>query len=249
VISSIRAATPERWGEAQEAERDFWDTSTYTVELFSATLAALAEAAAWTQRHLGRDLPPGDLVELGIGPLGIGCIHLLPRATDARLVAVDPIAREPAQQWPLPEHLQSVVAAWQGECEQVTGRAERTGLPEGRFGVAVLHNMLDHVQEPAAVLAEAHRLLRPDGVLVLACDTLSLANRARLRLYTRRRFADSLFIRAHPFHFGAGRLLRLVAEARFHVLATNRRSPAPLYETFGHAHRLLLVAEKAGPSR
>jgi SAM-dependent methyltransferase len=241
----MKAATAERWGEAQEAERGFWDTSRSTVELFSATLAALAESASWTQRALDRDLPAGDLVELGIGPLGVGCIHLLPRAASARLVGVDPLARKPAAEWPLPEPLQEIVAACQRTCEQVTGRAEDTGLADRRFGVAVLHNMLDHVQEPAAVLAEAHRLLRPDGLLVLACDTLSLANRARMRLYTRRRFADSLFIRAHPFHFGVGRLLALVGEAGFRVLASNRRRPALLYETFGHSHRLLLVAEKA----
>jgi SAM-dependent methyltransferase len=160
-------------------------------------------------------------------------------------VGVDPIERKPASEWPLPEPLRGIVAACQDSCGQVTGRAERTGLAEGRFGAAVLHNMLDHVQEPAAVLAEAHRLLRPDGVLVVACDTLSLANRARMRLYTRRRFADSLFIRAHPFHFGARRLLGLVGGAGFRVLASNRRRPALFYETVGHSHRLLLVAEKA----
>jgi SAM-dependent methyltransferase len=240
----MRAATAERWGEAQEAERGFWDTSAYTVELFSATLAALAESASWMQRALPRDLPGGDLVELGIGPLGMGCIHLLPRAAEARLVGVDPIERRPASEWPLPEPLQSIVLACQRSCEQVAGRAERTGLAEGHFGVAVLHNMLDHVQEPAAVLAEAHRLLRPDGVVLVACDTLSLLNRARMKLYTRRRFADSLFIRAHPFHFGVGDLLGLVRGAGFRVLASNRRRPALLYETAGHSHRLLLVAEK-----
>jgi SAM-dependent methyltransferase len=241
----MRAATAERWTEAQEAERGFWDTSTYTVELFSATLAALAESASWMQQATPRDLPGGDLVELGIGPLGVGCIHLLPRADGARLVGVDPIERKAASEWPLPEPLHGMVQACQDSCEQLAGRAERTGLESGRFGVAVLHNMLDHVQEPAAVLAEAHRLLRPDGLLLVACDTLSLVNRARVRLYARKRFADSLFIRAHPFHFGVGRLMRLVRGAGFRVLASNRRRPALFYETAGHSHRLLLVAEKA----
>jgi SAM-dependent methyltransferase len=241
----MRVATPQRWGEAQEAERGFWDTSAYTVELFCATLAALAESAAWMQRALPRDLPPGDLVELGIGPLGVGCIHLLPHARGAQLVGVDPIERRPASEWPLPEPLHGIVQACQSSCEQIVGRAEGTGLAQGRFGVAVLHNMLDHVQEPAAVLAEAHRLLGPGGVVLVACDTLSLLNRARMKLYTRRRFADSLFIRAHPFHFGVRDLMQLVTGAGFRVLASNRRRPALLYETAGHSHRLLLVAEKA----
>jgi SAM-dependent methyltransferase len=106
--------------------------------------------------------------------------------------------------------------------------------------------MLDHVQEPAAaVLAEANRLLRPDGLLLLACDTISLANQLRIRLYARRRFADTLFIRAHPFHFRVGQLMGLVRDAGFRVLASNRRRPRLLYETVGHSHRLLLLAEKS----
>lgn len=241
----MRAATEDRWTAAQDAERTFWDTSAYTVELFSATLADLAGAAAWMQGALPGDLPRGDLVELGIGPLGVGCTHLLPRRPEDRLVGVDPIERKPAEEWPLPEPLQSIVRACQDSCEQVVGRAERTGLEGARYGVAVLHNMLDHVQEPAAVLAEAHRLLAPGGVVLIACDTLSRLNRARVRLYGRRRFADSLFIRAHPFHFGTGAVLRLVEAAGFEVEATNRRRPSLLYETAGHAHRLLVLGRKA----
>jgi SAM-dependent methyltransferase len=196
------------------------------------------------QHHLPRELPGGDLVELGIGPMGLGCIHLLPRSDEIRLVGVDPLEQTPAEDWPLPEQQTRMIRACQDSYEHVVAQAERTGLGEGRFGVAVLHNMLDHVQEPAAVLSETHRLLRSDGLLLLACDSISLANRVRLRLYAQRRFADSLFIKAHPFHFRVGELMRLVSDAGFQTVASNRRRPALLYETVGHSHRLLLLAEK-----
>jgi SAM-dependent methyltransferase len=241
----VKGATPERWAQAQFAEKAFWETSTYRADVFSATLAALAEAATWMQQHLPRELPRGDLVELGIGPMGLGCVHLLPRSEEVRLVGVDPLEQTPAEDWPLPQQQTRMVRACQDSYEHMVAQAERTGLETGRFGVAVLHNMLDHVQEPAAVLSEAHRLLRPYGLLFLACDTISLANRVRLRLYAQRRFADSLFIRAHPFHFRVGELMRLMSAAGFRLLAKNRRRPALLYETVGHSHRLLLLAEKA----
>jgi SAM-dependent methyltransferase len=244
-VRSDQGTTPERWAEAQVAEKSFWETSTYRAEVFSATLAVLAGSATWMQEHLTRELPGGDRVELGIGPMGLGCIQLLPRPQGVRLIGVDPLEQTPAMDWPLPEPQLSIVRAFQGTYEHVVGRAEETGLEAGRAGVAVLHNMLDHVQEPAAVLAEASRLLRADGVLLLVCDTISVANQLRMRLYTRRRFADTLFVRAHPFHFRVGQLIGLVRDAGFRVLASNRRRPALLYGTIGHSHRLLLLAEKA----
>jgi SAM-dependent methyltransferase len=240
----MKGATSARWAEAQRAERSFWETSTYRPEVFSATLAVLAESATWMLSHLPAELPTGPRVELGIGPMGLGCIHLLPRTEGDQLIGVDPLEQTPAEEWPLPEPQLSTVRAFQDSYEHVVGRAEATGLESGRFGVGVLHNMLDHVQEPAEVLEEAGRLLRSDGLLLVACDTISLANQLRMRLYTRRRFADTLFIRAHPFHFRVGQLTRLIGDAGFRVLADNRRRPRLLYEAVGHSHRLMLLAEK-----
>ena len=241
----MRGASAERWAEAQHAERSFWDTSTYKVEVFSATLASLAESVTWMQQQLPGGIPEGDLVELGIGPMGLGCIHLLARGDMTKLIGVDPLEQKPPSAWPLPEQQMSILRAFQSSYEHVVARAERTDLDGGRFGVAALCNMLDHVQEPAAVLAEAHRLLRRDGLLFVACDAISLANQLRIKLYTRRRFADTLFIKAHPFHFRVGELMRLVRNGGFRVLATNRRQPALFYETAGHSYRLLLLAQKA----
>jgi SAM-dependent methyltransferase len=241
----VRGATEARWAEAQQAERSFWDTTTYKPEVFSATLASIAEASTWMQQRMSSGPPGGHRVELGIGPMGLGCVQLLPRSETDRLVGVDPLEQTPAAEWPLPESQSRILTAFQRSYEHVVARAEDTGLEGERFGVAVLHNMLDHVQDPAAVLSETRRLLRPDGLLLLACDTISLANRVRLKVYAQKRFADSIFVKAHPFHFRVIELLRLVPEAGFRVLADNRRRPRHLYETVGRSHRLLLLAEKA----
>ena len=100
------------------------------------------------QSHLPRELPTGPRVELGIGPMGLGCIHLLPRTDGDQLIGVDPLEQTPAEEWPLPQPQLSTVRAFQDSYEHVVGQAERTGLESGHFAVGVLHNMLDHVQEP-----------------------------------------------------------------------------------------------------
>jgi SAM-dependent methyltransferase len=42
------------------------------------------------------------------------------------------------------------------------------GLPEGRYDVITMWDLIEHVPDPAAVLAECHRLLRPGGVVALS---------------------------------------------------------------------------------
>jgi SAM-dependent methyltransferase len=48
-----------------------------------------------------------------------------------------------------------------GRIDFRVGDAHGLGLPEGGFDVVVMHTLVSHVADPAAVLAEGRRLLRP----------------------------------------------------------------------------------------
>lgn len=48
------------------------------------------------------------------------------------------------------------------------GDAEELPYPEGRFDLVVGHAFLHHLPDPAAALAEMHRVLAPGGTLVIA---------------------------------------------------------------------------------
>lgn len=50
---------------------------------------------------------------------------------------------------------------------QVGDAHELAGFADGAFDVVVMHTLVSHVAEPAKVLAEARRLLRPGGRLVI----------------------------------------------------------------------------------
>lgn len=51
--------------------------------------------------------------------------------------------------------------------EFVQAEGYRYPFPDGAFDTAVCSDVIEHVREPEALLAEIHRLLRPGGVLVL----------------------------------------------------------------------------------
>lgn len=50
----------------------------------------------------------------------------------------------------------------------IVARAENTGLPANTYDAAFLIEVLDHVDDPVAVVKEAFRLLRPGGRLCVA---------------------------------------------------------------------------------
>lgn len=51
-----------------------------------------------------------------------------------------------------------------------TGDAHGLGLPDGGFDVVLMHTLISHVADPAAVLAEARRLLRPGSGRLIVFD-------------------------------------------------------------------------------
>src|SRR5919107_191601 len=95
------------------------------------------------------------LLEIGPGPVG------LPEASGARLaVAVEP---------PAPR-LDAAGLLLRGDAVYLATGAEAIPLLDGSVDAVVARNCLDHVADPAAVLAEVVRVLRPGGTLILNVD-------------------------------------------------------------------------------
>jgi ubiquinone/menaquinone biosynthesis C-methylase UbiE len=104
-----------------------------------------------------------------------------------------------------------------------------------------MENMLDHVQDPAAVLSEARRVLVPGGQLYIAVDTFSTFGEARFNLFARRKWQETTFVRAHPHRFSAAGALALVSGAGFRV--TKSVLPSAVEAQLGRHFRIRLLAE------
>jgi SAM-dependent methyltransferase len=184
------------------------------------------------------EVPDGDWLEVGIGPLGVGCTHFM--GCPGELHTLDPIDPTPAEEWRLPEPCRALVRACEEASIRHVGQAERLDFPDDAFVFVAMENMLDHVQDPIAVLSEARRVLLPGGMLLLAVDTFSVLGEARFRLVARRRARDTTFVRAHPHRFSSDDVLRIVQEAGFGV--TFAETPSTAGALLGRHFRTILLA-------
>jgi len=233
----MSGVSSERWRDAQDAERGFWSTTGFGLRKFRRAAAGSIETAEWVLPRL--TAPPGDWLEVGIGPLGVGGLHFM--GCEGELHTLDPIELTPAEEWKLPDPCRALVRACQEASTRHVGQAEQLEFPDASFTFLAMENMLDHVQDPAAVLAEARRVLAPGGQLYVSVDTFSTLGEARFRLIARPRLRDTTFVRAHPHRFSAGAVMRLVAQAGFRV--TDSRTPGALGSVLGRHFRMCLLAQ------
>ncbi|WP_437966172.1 class I SAM-dependent methyltransferase [Sorangium sp. So ce260] len=101
-------------------------------------------------------LPAKDVIHLGCGPLWFGKVATVP--LDGKTIyAVDPdeeaLARNPASQ-------------------HICAFGESIPLPDGSADVIAADHLVEHLENPEAVLREAHRLLRPGGRFVFTAPNL-----------------------------------------------------------------------------
>jgi SAM-dependent methyltransferase len=120
------------------------------------------EARAQVQRVLREaDIDDPDffrgrvVLEIGPGPVG------LPEACGASVaLAVEPLA----------DRMRDAGLLLGGDAVYLTCGAEALPLMGESVDVVVARNSLDHVRDPAAVLSETARVLRPGGTLILNVD-------------------------------------------------------------------------------
>lgn len=101
-----------------------------------------------------------DVIDIGCGG-GAALAAIAPVA--GRLAGVDPTPR--------------MIDIARGRCPAADLRVapgEATGFEDGSFDVVTMINVIDHFEDKAAGLAEAYRLLRPGGRIVIGGEVFDL---------------------------------------------------------------------------
>ena len=243
IAQALPAVSEERWQAAQRAERGYWEGTSRDPTRIAEIVAGLSASGVWL-RDVLPDPVTGDVLEMGVGPLGLACAHFLPDRGPGTVTVVDPLAQLPLDELPRSGPLLACVEAARRQGTYVQARGEDTGLPDRAYALVVVHNALDHVRDPLGLLREAARLLPAGGLLFLSCQTYPLVNQLRFRWWTTRLHADSILVQAHPFRFRVGHIERLVGEAGFAIVDSNRQTRAGA-GWLGHGHVLHLLARRS----
>ena len=220
-----------RWVRAQGAELDFWRA--VAREGYAGIPAAeFLERQQRPQMLSAVDFLPvprgawrdATVVEFGSGPAGV-----VEWIEAARRIAVEPLVDEYRRLFP---HLE------RSAVEYLARSAEGPlPLPAACADLVVCYNMLDHVADPGAVVAEMGRVARPGATLLFQVNVY--ADEAALRAKT------GLHAELHPASFTRASALALLARHRFTPVREQFRAEATP-ETGEHFFLAALVCE--GPS-
>jgi SAM-dependent methyltransferase len=157
MIEAMRAVTPDRWKASQRLELKFWKNWTKVTPYQNLDIPKY-----WSGEltHFGvtKDIFAGRrVVDIGCGPYGL--IHFLDNA--AERIRIDPL---------LPQYESRMLLSG-GAQLSLAALGEFLPLASKSVDIAICFNALDHMQDPAAALAEIKRVLRPGGTLFLMIHT------------------------------------------------------------------------------
>ena len=223
------------WEEAQKSELAVWQR---TVNNVASVLAEIAETATLvrfgTLHGLGAS---ADVLELGIGPLGVGWSALTPTT---RAVGVDPLARLAISTGD--DSVDRFVTDLQTRTDFLQADATtRLPLDEASFDLVVCDNVVDHTQNPQTILAEGRRLVRSDGRLLFGVNVFSTIGHMKWRHMTRRLHPRDPNVLCHPHSFVEGGLGGLLSEAGWQIVVTDAPG-GTVRRAVGRSYRVRMIA-------
>jgi len=228
---------PVDWESAQTQELSYWEG---TVTSVAAVLSEIEEVTRLVEfgATCGSIGTVGAVVELGVGPLGIGWSAIC----DAdKAVGVDPLPRLVVSTGD--RVVDDFARSLQERTDYLQADATKTiPLDPGVFDLVVCDNVIDHTQDPEAILVESARLAKPGGTLLFGVNVYSALGLVKWRQVTRRLHPHDFNVICHPHSFREDQLPRLLAAAGWRI---TYRSPTPIRQRIaGRVYRARLIAVK-----
>jgi SAM-dependent methyltransferase len=222
-----------KWHEAQRAEHECWTGVAGDDNTILRTLSDNQELASRLRGLL--PVQSQTALELGIGNLGVGVIGFLPEIPIR--IGMDPLSPLSLR---CSVSVRDRVHALRKPVRYLTGTGESVPLRDESVDLAICCNVLDHVQDARAVIAEIQRVVRPGGGLFLEVDTFSTTGLLKWHFWTKRRHASEILVRAHPYRFREGNVFSLL---RLHGFESTLQVGHSLLSTiFGRSRRSLFWA-------
>jgi SAM-dependent methyltransferase len=186
-------------------------------------LGARAREALRALRDCGPPRP-GTVIDIGCG---LGSFVLL-----ARRLGIEAVGFEPGEEEVTLARQRAEEMGLDGDELFRTGRGERAPFPDNSATAIVLHDVLEHIQDWAAVLTEAERMLAPGGLLYVKSPNYAglrvreahymlpwvpLMPRPLARAYLRAARRDVGYFDEHIYYLRRGAVLRRLRELGFEL--------------------------------
>jgi 2-polyprenyl-3-methyl-5-hydroxy-6-metoxy-1,4-benzoquinol methylase len=233
--------TEGRWQLAQEAEKKYWGAAVRSPEEFLHLLeekyAFIARINAVCPPALQPPAPPGRVLEIGIGPLGLGVATFLEPQSKWIVTGVDPLPRTDSVE--IPEYLAHCYNELKKRpLHYVQRPAEEFNTGKDSFDLAICYNVLDHTRDPQRIVNNVSEMLVPGGYFLLFVTTISFYSKYRKKIL---RHSDL----PHPHKFQVWELFRILDKAGLEIVWYPRKSSESLRRLFGRGKRdLLLITRK-----
>jgi 2-polyprenyl-3-methyl-5-hydroxy-6-metoxy-1,4-benzoquinol methylase len=233
--------TEGRWQLAQKAEKQYWGDAIRSPEEFLHLLEEKYSFIARINAVCAPVLQPpasgGRVLEIGIGPLGLGVATLLEPQSKWKVTGVDPLPRVDSVE--IPEYLaQCYDALKKRPLHYIQGPAEEFNTGKDSFDLAICYNVLDHTRDPQRIVKNVFEMLVPGGTFLLSVTTISFYSKYRKQLL---RHSDL----PHPHKFHVGELFQMLNKAGLEIVWYPRKSREPLRRLFGRGKRdLPLITRK-----
>jgi SAM-dependent methyltransferase len=228
---------PVDWESAQREELSYWKG---TVTSVAGVLSEIEEVARLVEfgTAFGSIGTVGAMVELGVGPLGIGWSAI---GHADKAVGVDPLPRLVVSTGD--QVVDDFARSLQERADYLQADATKPiPLDSEIFDLVVCDNVIDHTQDPEAILVESARLAKPGGTLLFGVNVYSALGLIKWRQVTRRLHRHDFNVILHPQSFREEDLPRLLASAGWRI---TYRSPTPLPQRIaGRVYRVRLIAVK-----
>jgi SAM-dependent methyltransferase len=199
-----------RWIEAQETERDFWDGMARYDHTILRVLADSSEKVPRLKGCLPR--MPSVALEVGVGPFGIGVIGFLLEIP--LRFALDPLSLVSVDSG---GSLPALVQNRRAGIRYMVGRGEEIPVRSASMDLVICCNAIDHSFDPAIILHEIYRVLKPGGSLFLDVDTYSLLGLAKWHAWTKHARKKEILVKAHPHRLREGEIAQNLQSSGFHV--------------------------------
>jgi 2-polyprenyl-3-methyl-5-hydroxy-6-metoxy-1,4-benzoquinol methylase len=229
-----------RWQLAQNAERRFWKEAIgqpeellHLVEEKYAFIAKIRKACPDALRPPKR---PGRVLEVGIGPLGVGVATLLEDECTWNVTGVDPLPR--MDELAVPEVVVNFYNALRRRpINYVQLAAEQFSAARNSFDLAICYNVLDHVQDPALILKNIFEMLVRGGYFALYVTTISVYSKCRRTVLRK-------FDTPHPYKFDIWQVFRFLKDSGFEIVWYEKKSRETIRRLFGRGPRYLVVVAR-----